>query len=201
LTRSRVGLVLRAVGENHDAAHSLGYNVQLIRFLAILFGGAMAGIGGAYFSLIRVPQWTEGMTAGAGWIALAIVVFAAWKPWRCLLGAYIFGGVTVLQLNFQAAQITPLWLAVLGLGIIFAAMLIGALKNPKPNWIPVGIIGSLAFASFFTALLFPVRISAQYLSMTPYIATIIVLVLISAGTLRSNLNAPASLGRTFRKVV
>ncbi|MEM1066013.1 MAG: ABC transporter permease, partial [Pseudomonadota bacterium] len=79
---TRVGLVLRAVGENHDAAHALGYKVVRIRMLAIAFGGACAGLGGAYLSLIRVPQWTEGMTAGAGWIALAIVVFASWKPWR-----------------------------------------------------------------------------------------------------------------------
>lgn len=105
LQRSRIGLILRAVGENANAAHALGYNVQLVRLGAILFGGAMAGLGGAYISLVRVPQWTEGMTAGAGWIALAIVVFAAWRPWRCLLGAWLFGGVTVLQLNLQAAGI------------------------------------------------------------------------------------------------
>ncbi len=92
---TRAGLILRAVGESHDAAHALGYKVVRIRMLAIMFGGACAGLGGAYVSLIRVPQWTEGMTAGAGWIALAIVVFASWRPWRVLLGAYLFGGVTV----------------------------------------------------------------------------------------------------------
>ncbi|KAA2314660.1 ABC transporter permease [Pseudooceanicola sediminis] len=139
---TRAGLVLRAVGENHDAAHALGYKVVRIRVMAILFGGACAGLGGAYISLIRVPQWTEGMTAGVGWIALALVVFASWKPWRVLLGAYLFGGVTVLQLNLQAAGIA----------------------------IPV-----------------------EYLSMSPYLITILVLVIMSAD--RSA--APASLGRIF----
>lgn len=103
LRQSRLGLILRAVGENHDAAHALGFKVRLVRILAILFGGAMAGLGGAYVSLVRVPQWTDGITAGQGWIALAIVVFASWRPWRALFGAYLFGGITVLQLNLQAA--------------------------------------------------------------------------------------------------
>lgn len=137
---TRLGLILRAVGENHDAAHALGYKVKLVRMCAIAFGGACAGLGGAYLSLVRVPQWTEGMTAGAGWIALAIVVFASWKPGRLLLGAYLFGGVTVLQLNLQAAGMA----------------------------IPV-----------------------EYLSMSPYLATIVVLVIMSAG------RAPGSLGRIF----
>jgi len=140
LHKTRHGLVLRAVGENHDAAHALGYKVIRVRLLAIMFGGACAGLGGAYLSLVRVPQWTEGMTAGAGWIALAIVVFAGWKPWRLLLGAYLFGGVTVLQLNLQAAGVA----------------------------VPV-----------------------EYLSMSPYLATIVVLVIMSAG------RAPGSLGRIF----
>ncbi|GLQ35197.1 ABC transporter permease [Amylibacter marinus] len=143
---TRAGLVLRAVGENHDAAHALGYKVVRIRVAAILFGGACAGLGGAYLSLIRVPQWTEGMTAGAGWIALAIVVFASWKPWRIILGAYLFGGVTILQLNLQA-------------------------------------IG--------------VDIPVSYLSMAPYLVTIVVLVIMSADRARASLNAPASLGRIF----
>ncbi|GHG89114.1 ABC transporter permease [Pseudodonghicola xiamenensis] len=142
LKYSRMGLVLRAVGENHDAAHALGYKVVRIRVLAILFGGACAGLGGAYISLIRVPQWTDGMTAGVGWIALALVVFASWKPWRVLAGAYLFGGVTVLQFNLQ------------GVGIA----------------IPV-----------------------EYLSMSPYVITIIVLVLLS----RDKSSAPGSLGRIF----
>ena len=140
---TRAGLILRAVGESHDAAHALGYKVVRIRLMAIFFGGACSGLGGAYLSLVRVPQWTEGMTAGAGWIALAIVVFASWKPWRVLIGAYLFGGVTVLQLNLQAA---------------------GA------------------------------RVPVELLSTSPYLITILVLVLISA---RGIHGAPASLGRPF----
>ncbi|MEM7240977.1 MAG: ABC transporter permease [Pseudomonadota bacterium] len=146
LKHTRQGLILRAIGENHDAAHALGYKVVRIRVIAIMFGGACAGLGGAYFSLIRVPLWNEGMTAGIGWIALAIVVFASWKPWRILIGAYLFGGVTVLQLNLQ------------GIGI---------------------------------------DIPVAYLSMAPYLATIIVLVIMSADRTRASLNAPASLGRIF----
>ncbi len=155
LNRTRPGLVLRAVGENHDAAHSLGYPVIRIRMMAIAFGGACAGLGGAYLSLVRVPQWTEGMTAGAGWIALAIVVFAAWKPWRVLLGAWLFGGVTILQLNLQASGFLS-WLQSVG-----------------------------------------IPLQAQYLSMTPYLVTIIVLVVISADRTRASVNAPASLGKSF----
>jgi simple sugar transport system permease protein len=142
LKYTRAGLILRGVGENHDAAHALGYKVVRVRIMAILFGGACAGVGGAYISLIRVPQWTEGMTAGAGWIALALVVFASWKAGRVMLGAYLFGGVTVLQLNLQAAGVS----------------------------IPV-----------------------EYLSMSPYVITIIVLVIMSADKSR----APGSLGRIF----
>lgn len=140
LKYSRAGLILRAVGENHEAAHALGYKVIRVRIMAILFGGACAGLGGAYLSLVRVPQWTEGMTAGAGWIALAIVVFASWKPGRLVVGAYLFGGMTALQLNLQAAGVA----------------------------IPV-----------------------EYLSMLPYLATIVVLVVMSSG------RAPGSLGRIF----
>ncbi|MEX2519268.1 MAG: ABC transporter permease [Paracoccaceae bacterium] len=106
LARTRAGLTLRAVGENHDAAHAIGYKVRLIRVGAILFGGAMAGIGGAYLAVVQTPLWVEGMTAGRGWIALAIVVFAAWRPGRALLGAYLFGGVTILQLNLQALGVS-----------------------------------------------------------------------------------------------
>lgn len=103
LNRTRAGLIVRAVGESHEAAHALGYPVVRVRTLALMFGGAMAGLGGAYLSLIRVPQWTEGMTAGAGWIALAIVVFASWRAERVLFGAYLFGGINALQLQLQAA--------------------------------------------------------------------------------------------------
>ena len=108
LRYTRQGLILRAVGEDHSSAHALGYKVIRVRVLAILFGGGCAGLGGAYISLIRVPQWAEGMTHGAGWIALAIVVFASWKPLRILFGAWLFGGLTVLQLNLQAAGVSEI---------------------------------------------------------------------------------------------
>lgn len=146
LRASRAGLVLRAVGESHEAAHALGYKVVRIRFLAVLFGGAMAGLGGAYVSLVRVPQWVDGITAGAGWIALAIVVFASWRPNRVLLGAWLFGGISVLQLNLQVA-------------------------------------GSV--------------IPVEYLSMAPYLVTILVLVIMSSGRGKAALAAPAALGQTF----
>ncbi|WP_147125881.1 ABC transporter permease [Shimia ponticola] len=142
---TRAGLILRSVGENAEAAHALGYKVNLIRMGAIAFGGACAGVGGAYISMVRVPQWVDGMTAGAGWIALALVVFGAWRAGRVMVGAYLFGGITVLQLNLQAAGVA----------------------------IPV-----------------------EYLSMSPYLITILVLVLISAGRARA-LGAPAALGQTF----
>ncbi len=144
LRHSRPGLILRAVGENHAAAHALGYKVTRIRIFAIVFGGAMAGLGGAYLSLVRVPQWTEGMTAGAGWIALALVVFAAWRPVPLLIGAYLFGGITVLQLNMQAAG---------------------------------------------------VNVPVELLSMSPYLVTILVLVVMSAAGAAAG--APGSLGRAF----
>lgn len=103
LTRSRWGLILRAVGENHHAAHALGYSVIKVRYAATLYGGALAGLGGAYLSLVYTPMWTENMTAGRGWIALALVVFAAWSPSRTLLGALLFGGLTIAQLHAQGA--------------------------------------------------------------------------------------------------
>jgi simple sugar transport system permease protein len=105
LHKTRAGLILRAVGDSHDAAHAMGYSVIKIRFLATLFGGAMAGIGGAYLSLSYSPLWVEQMTAGRGWIALALVVFASWRIGRVLLGAYLFGGITILQLHAQALGI------------------------------------------------------------------------------------------------
>ncbi|MFC3168460.1 ABC transporter permease [Paracoccus fontiphilus] len=149
LNRSRAGLILRGVGENHDAAHALGYDVRRVRIAAIAFGGAMAGIGGAFISISTVLQWTEGMTAGAGWIALAIVVFSNWTAPGVLAGAWLFGGVTVLQLRLQAAG---------------------------------------------------VRVPVQLLSMAPYLATIIVLVAISARqkfSRRAGGTAPGSLGQDF----
>jgi general nucleoside transport system permease protein len=103
LTRTRAGMILRAVGESDVSAHSIGYDVILVRYLAVLFGGVMAGLGGAFLSLSYTPMWAEEMTAGRGWIALALVVFASWRPWRLFLGAYLFGGVTILQLYAQGA--------------------------------------------------------------------------------------------------
>jgi simple sugar transport system permease protein len=105
LGRTRAGLVLRACGENHASAHALGYPVLKIRLLAILFGGGCAGLAGAYLSLVYTPFWSPGMTAGRGWIALAIVVFASWLPWRAAFGAYVFGGITILQLHAQGAGV------------------------------------------------------------------------------------------------
>ena len=105
LMKSRAGLVLRAVGENHAAAHALGYPVRRIRLLAILFGGGCAGLAGSYMSLIYTPFWTSGMTGGRGWIALAIVVFASWLPFRAMFGAYLFGALTILQLHAQSAGV------------------------------------------------------------------------------------------------
>ncbi|MEZ5860326.1 MAG: ABC transporter permease [Geminicoccaceae bacterium] len=147
LARSRAGMILRAVGENHEAAHGLGYPVIRIRYLAVLFGGLTAGLGGAFLSLAYTPMWIEQMTAGRGWIALALVVFAAWRPLRVLVGAYLFGGVTILQLHAQ------------GMGLF--------------------------------------AVPSQVLSMLPYLATIVVLVVISAGPWKGRLQAPACLGRPF----
>ncbi len=146
LTHTRPGLILRAVGDSHDAAHAIGYPVLKIRFMAILFGGAMAGIAGAYLSLAYSPLWIENMSAGRGWIALALVVFATWRPWRVLVGAYLFGGITILQLHAQA---------------------------------------------------FGIGIPSQVMSMLPYLATILVLVLISRDRNKIKLNAPACIGKPF----
>lgn len=146
LYRTRAGLVLRAVGDSHDAAHAIGYPVIAIRYLATLFGGAMAGLAGAYLSLSYSPMWVENMSAGRGWIALALVVFGTWRPWRVFLGAYLFGGITILQLHAQA----------IGIGV-----------------------------------------ASQFMSMLPYVATIVVLVLISRDPTRIRLNAPACIGKPF----
>ena len=146
LHRSRPGLALRAVGDSHDAAHAIGYPVIAIRFGAVLFGGAMSGLAGAYMSLAYTPMWAENMTAGRGWIALALVVFSTWRPARLLLGAYLFGGISILQLYVQS------------------------LALPIPS---------------------------QFLSMLPYLATVVVLVVISRDRARIRLNAPACLGRPF----
>ncbi|MEM7195075.1 MAG: ABC transporter permease [Pseudomonadota bacterium] len=105
LYKTRYGLILRAVGDSHDAAHAIGYPVIWVRLCATLFGGAMAGLAGAYLSLAYSPLWIENMSAGRGWIALALVVFATWRPWRVMVGAYLFGGITILQLHAQAMGI------------------------------------------------------------------------------------------------
>ena len=205
LARTRTGLTVRAVGENHDAAHALGYDVVGIRFAAIAFGGACAGLGGAYLSLVRVPQWTEGMTAGAGWIALAIVVFAAWNPWRAIAGAYLFGGVTIVQLNVQALGVNP-WAAIGALLVALGALLglitlirraMGAREAGSLTIAGLVATGGILFAAFGGLTGWP--LPAQYLSMTPYLATIAVLVVMSADQMRAALAAPASLGRTFVK--
>ena len=146
LYRTRAGLILRAVGDSHDAAHAIGYSVIGIRYLATMFGGAMAGLAGAYLSLSYSPMWVENMSAGRGWIALALVVFATWRPWRLFLGAYLFGGITILQLHAQA----------------------------------IGI-----------------NVASQFMSMLPYLVTILVLVLISRDQNKIKLNAPACIGKPF----
>mgnify|MGYP001288795732 FL=1 len=146
--KTKAGLILRAVGESHNSAHALGYGVLKIRFCSIIFGGAMCALAGSYMSICYAPMWQENMTAGRGWIALALVVFATWKPGRILIGAYIFGGVSILQMNFQA------W----GLSL-----------------------------------------PGQFFNMAPYLATLIVLVLISSNKLRVKLSAPAALTIPFFK--
>ena len=102
LTKTKSGLIVRAVGENHNSAYALGYNVIKTRYMTIIFGGVLSSLAGFYISICYAPMWQEGMTAGRGWIALALVVFATWKPWRLLVGAYIFGGVAIMQMNLQA---------------------------------------------------------------------------------------------------
>jgi len=102
LSKTKSGLIVRAVGENHNSAYALGYDVIKTRYMTIIFGGVMSSLAGFYISICYAPMWQEGMTAGRGWIALALVVFATWKPWRLLVGAYIFGGVAIMQMNLQA---------------------------------------------------------------------------------------------------
>jgi ABC-type uncharacterized transport system permease subunit len=146
LFHTRAGLIVRAVGESPDSAHAIGYRVIAIRYAAVVFGGACAGLAGGYLATAYTPQWSEGMTAGRGWIALALVVFGTWKPWRMLAGAYLFGAVTLAQFQAQAMG---------------------------------------------------VALPSQLLSMLPYLATIIVLTIISRDALTIRLNAPASLGRPY----
>jgi general nucleoside transport system permease protein len=148
LRSSRSGLILRAVGESDASAHSIGYPVIRIRYLATAFGGMMAGLAGAYFSLAVTPMWADRLTAGRGWIALALVVFAAWKPQRVLLGAYLFGAVMTLELQTKAAGISV--------------------------------------------------VPPEFLAMMPYLATIVVLTIISMQPSRTRADAPACLGKAFK---
>ena len=166
LYRTRGGLILRAVGESHDAAHAIGYSVVKIRFMAIMFGGGMAGLAGAYLSLVYTPQWAENMTAGRGWIALALVVFATWRPARVLIGAYLFGGITILSLHVQAAGDA-------------VAGAIAWVPYPLGDWVLTVIK------------------SSHLLATLPYLATVLVLALISRDATKIRLNAPASLGKPF----
>lgn len=149
LYRSRSGLLLRAVGEDPAAAHAIGRSVVGVRYLAVIFGGALCGLGGACLSIFYAPMWVEGLIAGRGWIALALVVFATWRPFRVLLGAYLFGGVLIAQLFLQGSGVK-------------------------------------------------ISVPSQLLSSLPYLATIIVLVLISRDLRRIRQHSPASLGRAFR---
>jgi simple sugar transport system permease protein len=142
LQRSRAGLVLRAVGESPESAHALGYPVRRIRLLAVVVGGALCGLSGAYLSIVYTPLWVEGMVAGKGWIALALTTFATWRPARVLLGAYLFGGVTMLQFHLQGqgVQIASQWLSMLP---YLATIFVLALISRNPLWIRINMPASL----------------------------------------------------------
>jgi ABC-type uncharacterized transport system permease subunit len=142
LTRSRAGLVLRAVGESPESAHALGYPVRRIRLMAVVAGGALCGVAGAYISLVYTPLWVEGMVAGKGWIALALTTFSTWRPARVLLGAYLFGGVTMLQfqLQGQGVQIPSQWLTMLP---YLATIAVLVLISRNPVWIRINMPASL----------------------------------------------------------
>ena len=140
--RTRAGLVLRSVGESPESAHALGYPVRRIRMGAVGVGGALCGVSGAYLSIIYAPMWVEGMIAGRGWIALALTVFATWRPGRVLLGAYLFGGVTMLQFHLQAqgVQLPSQFMSMLPyLSTIFVLVLI----SRDPLWIRLNMPASL----------------------------------------------------------
>jgi simple sugar transport system permease protein len=140
--RTRSGLVLRSVGESPESAHALGYPVRLIRLLAVVVGGALCGLAGAYLSVVYTPLWVEGMVAGKGWIALALTTFATWRPARVLLGAYLFGGVTMLQFHLQGigVDVPPQFLSMLP---YVATILVLALISRKPQWIRINMPTSL----------------------------------------------------------
>ena len=142
LDRSRSGLILRAVGESPESAHALGYRVRLIRMAAVMAGGALCGLAGAYLSVIYTPLWVQGMVAGKGWIALALTTFATWRPARVLLGAYLFGGVTMLQFHLQGMGVnipSQLLTALPYLSTIVVLVLI----SRNPNWIRINMPASL----------------------------------------------------------
>jgi simple sugar transport system permease protein len=164
LFRTRGGLTLRSIGDSHSSAHALGIKVIRYRYLAVIFGGACAGLAGGHLSLVYTPQWVENMSAGRGWIALALVVFASWRPWRVLSGAYIFGAIWIGQLHVQAIDLRDL--------------------EGSP-WL---VYKLLEFVKSFPT---------QLLSSLPYLATIVVLVLISRNKRLTMMNTPASLGQPF----
>ena len=142
LYRSRPGLVLRSVGESPESAHALGYPVRRIRLMAVVAGGALCGLAGAYLSVIYTPLWVEGMVAGKGWIALALTTFATWRPARVLLGAYLFGGVTMLQFHMQGAGV-DLPSEVLNMLPYLATIVVLAIMSRNPAWIRVNVPASL----------------------------------------------------------
>lgn len=142
LFRTRAGLVLRAVGESPASAHALGYSVRGIRLAALLFGGACAGLGGAFLSTVYTPLWADSMTAGRGWIALAVVVFATWRPARVMAGAYLFGGMTMLQLHLQGLGV-EISSQVMSMAPYAATIVVLALISRNPRWIRLNMPGSL----------------------------------------------------------
>lgn len=142
LYRTRAGLVLRCVGENPDSAHALGYPVRRIRLGAVVAGGALCGLAGAYISIVYTPLWVEGMVSGKGWIALALTTFATWRPARVLLGAYLFGGVTMLQFHLQGigVEVPSQFLAMLP---YLSTILVLALISRNPQWIRINMPASI----------------------------------------------------------
>jgi simple sugar transport system permease protein len=142
LNKTRAGLVLRAVGESPESAHALGYPVRRIRLTAVVAGGALCGLAGSYVSVVYTPLWVEGMIAGKGWIALALTTFATWRPARVLLGAYLFGGVTMLQFHLQSlgVDVAPQFLTMLP---YLATIAVLVLISRNPIWIRVNMPGSL----------------------------------------------------------
>jgi simple sugar transport system permease protein len=142
LYRTRAGLVLRSVGENPQSAHALGYSVRGVRLTAVVAGGALCGLAGAYLSVVYTPLWVEGMVAGKGWIALALTTFATWRPARVLLGAYLFGGVTMLQFHLQGmgVEVPSQFLSMLPYG---ATIVVLALISRNPTWIRVNMPASI----------------------------------------------------------